>query len=51
MTTKKEVEMTEEERDELVKEVEKTPRVSHDFQRDDLNDLRDAVNELFENQK
>lgn len=22
------------------------PRVAHDFQRDDLNDLRDAVNEL-----
>lgn len=24
----------------------KTPRVAHDFHRDDLNDLRDAVNEL-----
>lgn len=34
--------------DEVVEEttVEETPRVAHDFQRDDLNDLRDAVNEL-----
>lgn len=23
------------------------PRIAHDFHREDLNDLRDAVNELF----
>jgi hypothetical protein len=41
---------TTEEKVETTEEV-KTPRIAHDFQRDDLNDLRDAVNELFEKQK
>lgn len=27
--------------------VEETPRIAHDYHRQDLNDLRDAVNELF----
>lgn len=39
-------EMVEELPEEVVSEPE-TPRVTHDFHREDLNDLRDAVNELF----
>lgn len=40
-----------EEIDEIVEqapdeEAPKTPRIQHDFLRQDLNDLRDAVNEL-----
>ena len=45
--------MVELEEEVVDKEVEEAPaeaaapRISHNYQRDDLNDLRDAVNELF----
>lgn len=44
MATKK-VEL--EDGEEMVIDDVKTPRIAHDFQRTDLNELRDAVNELF----
>lgn len=47
MATKK---VDEEETEETETE-EKAPRISHDYNRVDLNDLRDAVNELFADKK
>lgn len=37
----------EEDEEETVEEEEVAPRISHDYRREDLNDLRDVVNELW----
>lgn len=44
MAKKEEMEMEEAVEEEVAEPA--APRIAHDYHRDDLNDLRDAVNEL-----